>query len=85
MNGEKDYCKRDREQGASIGGAVLRLLRDGNPKRRDESFRKQFFAERERMEKYYPFYLKEKPDGAAAVAQSARNILRLRAKRRTLG
>jgi len=61
------------------GGAVLRVLREGDFRWRDDGFRKQVFRECEQMEKYYPSYLKEKTDGAPVLSKNALNILRFQA------
>lgn len=62
------------------GGAILRLLREGDVQWKDEGFRRQVLQECERMEQYYPSYLKEKADGLPALSKNARNILRLQAE-----
>ncbi len=62
------------------GGAVLRPLREGEFRWEDEGLRRQVFRECERMEKYYPSYLKEKTDGALVLSKNALNILRLQAE-----
>ena len=62
------------------GGAVLKLLKAGNFQWKEESYQKQVVQECERMEKYYPAYLKEKMEGDIVFSQNALNILRLQAE-----
>jgi len=62
------------------GGAVLKLLKEGDFQWKDDGFRKQVLRECERMEKYYPSYLKEKIDGDIVLSKNALNILRLQAE-----
>jgi len=62
------------------GGAVLKLLREGDFQWGDDGFRRQVLWECEEMEKYYPSYLKEKMDGALVLSKNALNILRLQAE-----
>lgn len=62
------------------GGAVLRLLKKGDIRWKDDGFRRQVIRECEQMEKYYPSYLKEKTEGALALSGNALNILRLQAE-----
>lgn len=62
------------------GGAVLKLFRAGDFQWKDESYRKQVISECERMERYYPAYLKEKKAGKIVLSENALNILRLQAE-----
>lgn len=62
------------------GGVVLKLLRAGEFQWKEESFRKQVISECERMERYYPAYLKEKRTGEIVLSENALNILRLQAE-----
>lgn len=62
------------------GGAVLKLLKNGNFQWKDENYRKQVIRECEKMESYYPAYLKEKIEGDIVLSKNALNILRLQAE-----
>ena len=62
------------------GGAILKLLKAGDFQWKDEGYRKQVFRECEKMEKYYPSYLKEKIDGDIVLSKNALNILNLQAE-----
>jgi len=62
------------------GCAVLKLFKEGDLQWRDEGFHRQVLRECERMEKYYPSYLKVKMDGVPSLSQNALDILRLQAE-----
>lgn len=62
------------------GGAVLKLLKAGDFVWKDEAYRKQVIQECEKMERYYPSYLKEKIEGEIILSENALNILRLQAE-----
>lgn len=62
------------------GGAVLKLLKAGQFSWQEESFRRQVLKECEKMEQYYPSYLKEKAKGEIVLSDHALSILRLQAE-----
>lgn len=61
------------------GGAVLKLLKEGDFKWKDEEYRRQVMKECRKMGRQYPFYLKEKREGNITLSENAINILRLQA------
>lgn len=62
------------------GGVVLKLLKEGCFQWKEEGFRKQTVRECEKMQNYYPSYLKEKTDVGITLSENALNILRLQAE-----
>lgn len=61
------------------GSAVLKLLKEGDFKWKDEEYRRQVMKECRKMGRQYPFYLKEKREGNITLSENAINILRLQA------
>lgn len=62
------------------GGAVQELLRKEKFEWKDLKFQEQVLLECERMARYYPAYLKEKPPGDIVLSGNALKILRLQAE-----
>ncbi len=62
------------------GGAILKLLKEGDFTWQDEGYRKQVFKECRKMESQYPAYLKKKTEGDIVLSENALNILRLQAE-----
>ncbi len=62
------------------GGAILKLLKEGDCTWQDEGYRSQVFRECRKMESQYPAYLKKKTEGDIVLSDNALNILRLQAE-----
>lgn len=62
------------------GGCILRLFKAGNFAWKDEGYRRQVYCECEKLEKFYPSYLKERSDGDIVLSENALSILRLQAE-----
>lgn len=62
------------------GGAVLKLLKAGDFRWKEESCRKEVYRECGKMGRQYPSYLKEKTGGDIVLSKNALDILRLQAE-----